>query len=1041
MTRQRLTEALGLREGEGARTLRLSGFVFLLMAAVVLAKTAQSGVFLAAYDRSRIPDAFVLSALSLVAAGFATSAFAARLRPAALIQWLLVLSGAAFVGGRLALGAGVPHIAMAIYVAIEVACGLLLVQGWAFVSEAVDARSAKRVIPLVGAAGGLAWVLGFFAGPLARWLGTPALLFIAPGLLLAALALSGVIQRLDVTKAAMPRSRSLMAEAVGAMRHVVRDRLLRVFAIIAILDMLIEQLVNFQLKVSAQLYYVHEDAITGFTGKLFGISGIATVVLPLLLGSRILVRFGGARSMRAAAMWTLAGALAIAGWPVLVLVAATSAGDRILKQLLSSPGRSQLQTTVPPVRRAQAGALTKGVLAPAFYALGGAVLKLVPRTVSLSWPALVTAVLSLVVLTVIWRGVPRAYVGALRANLDQRQLSLDGSRSGFTTDPAGLAADLASPDPGRALFAVTLARGVPPAVARPLLRGACSHPAPEVRAAAVMALGKLGQPEDAAVLSETLERETDDAAERACLTALATLGVGDVPAAERRADDANLRMRALARACLARAAGDSGPALAGKGMLAMLASSRPEDRAAGAWAVGELRLGQPALRASLATLLADESAEVRSQALWASGRLGGPELGRVLVAGLGDEATQPAAIEALAALDDAELGTIEPLVRDPSCDVERLEALARALQRSRGPRGDALLASLLAHPHRRVRYRAARALARRRRRAGFSPPSQAVVDTALRAEVEIAYRYYALLVGIARTDGVDDFHIEPDKQLLGRELDARLHETERRILAVLALRTDPRVVRIAETKLRRRGERVTAQVIELLENTLEPRLAAEVVPLLEPMPLRERLEAARRHVRLDPRDLADPLGGVLALDDPHLTRCALICYRERAARERPELLEGEAAMLPLVERVGFLRTIPLFHELPAEDLLRVAKIASSKPLTSGSVIFHKGDPGDMLYLILEGEVAVKDGGRVIAKLGAGEFFGELALFDDQPRSADAVANQPGEVLTLAGADLEELMERRPVIAREIIRVLTRRLRATTTQPAASEGRS
>jgi CRP-like cAMP-binding protein len=85
----------------------------------------------------------------------------------------------------------------------------------------------------------------------------------------------------------------------------------------------------------------------------------------------------------------------------------------------------------------------------------------------------------------------------------------------------------------------------------------------------------------------------------------------------------------------------------------------------------------------------------------------------------------------------------------------------------------------------------------------------------------------------------------------------------------------------------------------------------------------------------------------------------------------------------------------------------------------------------MLCMVVSGLVAIRDGQTIIATQKPNDFFGELALFDQEPRSADAVAVEETVLLEIGGADLDAVMERRPEIAREIIRVLARRLRNTT----------
>ncbi|MBK8014737.1 MAG: 2-oxoglutarate dehydrogenase E1 component [Deltaproteobacteria bacterium] len=126
--------------------------------------------------------------------------------------------------------------------------------------------------------------------------------------------------------------------------------------------------------------------------------------------------------------------------------------------------------------------------------------------------------------------------------------------------------------------------------------------------------------------------------------------------------------------------------------------------------------------------------------------------------------------------------------------------------------------------------------------------------------------------------------------------------------------------------------------------------------------------------------------------------------------------------------VALLRRINLFEGAPDAELREVAAIAEPVSKSPGDVIVREGDMGRDLFIVVRGHVMVRRASRVVAELGAGDVVGEMAVLDHQPRSADAVARSPVELLRIHGDDLLPLMERRPALARGVIRVLTRRLR-------------
>lgn len=127
-----------------------------------------------------------------------------------------------------------------------------------------------------------------------------------------------------------------------------------------------------------------------------------------------------------------------------------------------------------------------------------------------------------------------------------------------------------------------------------------------------------------------------------------------------------------------------------------------------------------------------------------------------------------------------------------------------------------------------------------------------------------------------------------------------------------------------------------------------------------------------------------------------------------------------------------LRDVPLFSSFTDKHLQAVAKTAKEVEFEAGKPIVKEGDRSKVgFFLILEGQVEVRKGGKVLSRLGSGQFFGEMAVLDGQPRSADVVAVAPTKCLVLASWDIKALITTYPDIALEIIGELTRRLRQTS----------
>lgn len=127
----------------------------------------------------------------------------------------------------------------------------------------------------------------------------------------------------------------------------------------------------------------------------------------------------------------------------------------------------------------------------------------------------------------------------------------------------------------------------------------------------------------------------------------------------------------------------------------------------------------------------------------------------------------------------------------------------------------------------------------------------------------------------------------------------------------------------------------------------------------------------------------------------------------------------------------YLKDAPLFSGLSDRELRAVVSTAKERSFEAQSKIVEEGSLGIGFYLILEGQVEVRRGGRVLARLGKGQFFGELALLQkDVPRSADVVALEESRCLVLPQWDLLALIKTHPEMGLKMLAELARRLQET-----------
>jgi CRP/FNR family cyclic AMP-dependent transcriptional regulator len=139
-----------------------------------------------------------------------------------------------------------------------------------------------------------------------------------------------------------------------------------------------------------------------------------------------------------------------------------------------------------------------------------------------------------------------------------------------------------------------------------------------------------------------------------------------------------------------------------------------------------------------------------------------------------------------------------------------------------------------------------------------------------------------------------------------------------------------------------------------------------------------------------------------------------------------------------IDKLAILRNDPLFGQLGADTLTRLASYAHSKSVGAGTRIFEKGDPGTSLFAVLRGTVKISnqsaDGkDAVLNMISAGGIFGEIALLDGQPRTADAFAVSDCELMQIDRRDFVPLVTQSPDIALKLIEILCGRIRRTSEQ--------
>ena len=136
------------------------------------------------------------------------------------------------------------------------------------------------------------------------------------------------------------------------------------------------------------------------------------------------------------------------------------------------------------------------------------------------------------------------------------------------------------------------------------------------------------------------------------------------------------------------------------------------------------------------------------------------------------------------------------------------------------------------------------------------------------------------------------------------------------------------------------------------------------------------------------------------------------------------------AVLHRNAKVDLIRRAPLFSNCSRKELEAIAGIADEIDLAKGRTMIREGERGREFFVLLEGQADVRKGRRSIRTMGPGDFFGEIALIANTPRTATVVAKTPVRALVITDRAFRTLLERMPELQGKVLQTLAERLNST-----------
>jgi CRP-like cAMP-binding protein len=128
------------------------------------------------------------------------------------------------------------------------------------------------------------------------------------------------------------------------------------------------------------------------------------------------------------------------------------------------------------------------------------------------------------------------------------------------------------------------------------------------------------------------------------------------------------------------------------------------------------------------------------------------------------------------------------------------------------------------------------------------------------------------------------------------------------------------------------------------------------------------------------------------------------------------------------QKLELMRRVPLFEHCGRHEIEKIGKLADEVDVPAGKVLMKEGATAQEFFTVIEGSMRVEREGKVIATLGPGDFFGEIALVDGGPRTATVIADEPSRLLVVGHREFHSLLEQNPGIQLQVLQALAKRVR-------------
>ena len=1019
---------------------------FCIIGASITASSARDTFFLTQYDKSLLPLMFAAVSVVMVLSVTIYNRLSARLD---LIKMIILTSlffcCSIFIILQNLNGLVIPLF----YVWTDVIIAISILQFWMLAGEIFNPRQAKRIFSLIGIGGSIAGIsAGYFIKPFVKQNGTESLL--VPTIFFLAMVALLATQINSYREKTISNDKISNTKTEKSQKNIkIIDSYLKTILIMVTSAAICSRIIEYQFKITAANTYPNSEDLAIFFGNYYMLLNGCTLIMQFFLTSIILKRFG-----ILAGLVFLPIGLAIGSFSFLIFGGITSV---LLSRLIDQTFKFSIQSTTSeilwtPIKKEKARK-AKPIIDSSFKSIAegciGIIIYLIVIKNILPNDKIYILSIPVLLITFLWLWnnfyIKNRYVKALEKAINHRQLNLENVQFDVTNNHIvqTINNSLNEDNLHKQIFTIDLIKDLEVDIWKETLNKILINGKPEIKLRIIkLALEKKGLIDENNLLA--LSKGTDEVAARALILNNNTTLKQLSSTLHANLQNDNGHIKAASAVCLLQIDKNNE-----KAKIILEDFLDVKDEKTTALALEYLQISSELLpKDTLITLLFHPSIEISLSALNIAGKRLHNDYLPAIISNLSNIKLAIIARETLLLYDDEKvLNTIEDELNKEDINKDLISGIVRCLGSYSHKKSLEMLRLLLTNEDLELSIQVSNSMMKIAKTSKLKNEFQAPYYE----EIDFFSKQYLkmnmLSLNLNNT-------INPN--LIREQISSDKKKIIHIMLKLICLKIPESPVDSHIKHIISKNDKDLPYILEFIDTSFEKRIRDIIIPIIDPEENFSKESLKHKKIRIDIDSFlldwiesgnnwkisialnyilknknkiinqiqwdkvpSNPIISEILHNQDNLNN--LIPIKKYKTKKEP-------TMFSILEKTMLLKTVDLFQDIPSELLSQISQISKAKDYESGEVIFNEGDYGDSMFIVIEGEVSIQKNGKSIALLDKGSSLGEMALLDNETRSADATAKVDSVLLKINQDVFYELMEGNADIMKQIIRLLTSRIR-------------